>query len=170
MLSKEPPERLKLRVQADGYTILSSRFRYKRPLSYNVNAFALYSLTEDSTSVYTLTGYARDKLSAELGLSNKNIQILDINPDTLIFNFSRLKKKTVPVAVVFENSTGLFKNQYMLNGSPFSIPDSVIITGPSYLVDSISEIQTRSIRLRNLPIPFRKKCIYRKSIKLLTQQ
>ncbi len=157
MLSKEPPERLKLRVQADGYTILSSRFRYKRPLSYNVNAFALYSLTEDSTSVYTLTGYARDKLSAELGLSNKNIQILDINPDTLIFNFSRLKKKTVPVAVVFENSTGLFKNQYMLNGSPFSIPDSVIITGPSYLVDSISEIQTRSIRLRNLSDTITKK-------------
>ena len=47
MLSQPPLERLTLQVQADGYTIISSRLKYKRPLSYNINAFALYSLTLD---------------------------------------------------------------------------------------------------------------------------
>ncbi len=150
MLSQEPPEKLKLRVQADGFTILSSRFKYKRPLSYNVNAFALYSLTEDSTSVYTLTGYAREKLSAELGLSNKNIQILDINPDTLIFNFSRLKKKKVPIKVVLAESPVYFKKQYMLNGEPTSLPESIVVSGPSYIIDTLRQIYTLPLKLKNL--------------------
>jgi hypothetical protein len=150
MLSQEPLKQLKLRVQADGYTILSSRFKYKRPLSYNVNAFALYSLTEDSTSVYTLTSYAREKLSAELGLSNKNIQILDINPDTLIFNFSRLKRKSVPIQVVLVQFPDLFKKQFMLNGIPFSIPSSIMVTGPSFIVDTLQKVYTRPLKLRNL--------------------
>jgi hypothetical protein len=150
MLSQEPPKKLKLTIQADGYSILSSRVKYKRPLSYNVNAFALYSLTEDSTSVYTLTSYAREKLSDELGLSNKNIRIIDITPDTLIFNFSRLKKKKVPVQIVLENNPNLFRNQHMLNGNPYSIPDSIMVTGPSYMIDSLKVIYTKPLKIRNL--------------------
>ena len=150
MLSKEPPDRLKLRVQADGFTILSSKFKYKRPLSYNVNAFALYSLSEDSTSVYTLTGYAKERLSAELSLSGKNIQILDIDPDTLIFNFTRLKKKRVPVRVLLKEAPNLFEKQYMMNGEPVSIPDSILVTGPSYIIDTLKQICTMPVQLKNV--------------------
>jgi hypothetical protein len=150
MLSKEPPNKLILRVQADGYTVLSSRAKFKRPLSYNVNAFALYSLTPDSTTVYTLTWYARERLSAELGLTNKNIQILDIKPDTLIFNFSRLKRKKVPVTVVLEESQNLFKQQFTLNGVPRAYPDSIMVIGPSYSIDTLREIFTMPLRFKNL--------------------
>lgn len=150
ILSQPPPDKLTLQVQSDGYTILSSRFKYKRPLSYNVNAFALYSLSEDSTSVYTLTWYAKDRLSTELNLSNKNIQILDIKPDTLIFNFTRVKKKKVPVTVRLRKTNDLFEKQYMLNGNPFSVPDSVEVTGPSYIIDTLKSVYTEYVQLKNL--------------------
>jgi hypothetical protein len=150
MLSKEPPQKLRLRVQADGYTILSSRIKYKRPLNYNVNAFALFSLTEDSTSVYTLTWYARERLSAELSLANKNIQILDISPDTLIFNFSRIKRKKVPVTVVLANSPDMFKKQFMLNGLPIAYPDSILVSGPSFIIDTFRQVYTLPLHLKNL--------------------
>ena len=35
MLSRPPLEKLTLQVESDGYTILSSRIKYKRPLSYS---------------------------------------------------------------------------------------------------------------------------------------
>jgi hypothetical protein len=159
MLSKEPPNKLKLRVQADGFTILSSRFKFKRPLSYNVNAFALYSLSADSTSVYTLTGYAKDRLSAELSLSGKNIQILDISPDTLIFNFSRLKKKKIPVKVILEDTPNMFEKQYMMNGKPYAVPDTLLVTGPSYIIDTLSHIYTQPFRVKNLSDTIEKKVL-----------
>ena len=150
ILSQPPPEKLTLQVQSDGYTILSSRFKYKRPLSYNVNAFALYSLSEDSTSVYTLTWYAKDRLSTELSLSNKNIQILDIKPDTLIFNFTRVKKKKVPVTGRLQKTNDLFEKQYMLNGIPFSDPDSIEVIGPSYIIDTLRSVYTENLKFKNL--------------------
>lgn len=150
ILSKAPPDKLILRVRSDGYTILSNMLKYKRPLRYNVNAFSLYSLSFDSTSVYTLTQSAKDLLSAELNEKSKNIQILDINPDTLFFNFSRVKKKLVPLAIRIKPAENLFQRQYMFNGKPYAIPDSIEVTGPSSLVDTLSKVFTRIIVLNNL--------------------
>lgn len=150
ILSEPPLEKLTLQVQSDGLTILMSRFKIKRPLPYNVNTFALYSLTEDSTSVYTLTRYAKNRLSTELSMANKNIQILDIDPDTLIFNFSRVKKKKLPIRVQLDKTDDLFERQYMLNGEPYSEPDSIEVTGPSFIVDTLQYILTDRISLRNL--------------------
>lgn len=150
ILSKAPPDKLTLRVQSDGYTILSSMMKYKRPLRYNVNAFSLYSLSLDSTSVYTLTISAKDLLSDELNEKSKNIQILDIDPDTLFFNFSRVKKKKVPIAIRIKPADNLFQRQYMLNGDPYAIPDTTEVTGPSFIVDTLSRVYTRALTLSNL--------------------
>lgn len=150
ILSKAPPDKLTLRVRSDGYTILSSMLKYKRPLRYNVNAFSLYSLSIDSTSVYTLTENALDPLSDELNKKNKNIQILDIYPDTLFFNFSRVKKKKLPLAIRIKPASNLFQRQYMFNGNPYAIPDTVEVTGPSSVIDTLSMIYTRPLVLSNL--------------------
>ena len=150
ILSQSPPDKLILRVSSDGYTILSNMLKYKRPLRYNVNAFSLYSLSIDSTSVYTLTHNARDLLSSELNEKSKNIQILDINPDTLFFNFTRVRKKRVPIVVRIKPDENLFQRQYMFNGEPYTIPDSIEVTGPSSLVDTLSKVFTRSLVLNNL--------------------
>jgi hypothetical protein len=150
ILSKPPPQKLNLQIQADGYTILSSRIKYKRPLNYNVNAFALYSLSEDSTSVYTLTWYAKERLAAELNLLNKNIRILDIKPDTLIFNFTRVKKKKVPVVARLDETPDLFQKQFMLNGIITTEPDSIDVTGPLYMLDTLKQIYTEPVSFKNL--------------------
>ncbi len=168
ILSQPPPEYLSLQVQSDGYTIISSRIKPKRPLSYNVNAFALYSLSADSTSVYTLTWYARERLSTELSLSNRNIQILDIKPDTLIFNFTRVKRKKVPLVVRLKETSDLFAKQYMLNGNPYTEPDSIEMTGPSYLIDTLNNVFTEYVQFKNLSDTAEKKVKLEKINKLTT--
>jgi hypothetical protein len=150
ILSQPPPEKLLLRVRTDGYTILSTKIIYKPPLNYNVNEFSMYSLTMDSTSVYTLTKYAKERLSIELNKKKNNIEILDISPDTLFFNFSRVKKKKIPVIANIENPHFITAQQYMINGEIYTIPDSIVVSGPATLIDTMRYIPTKPLIFKEL--------------------
>ncbi|MBN1598249.1 MAG: hypothetical protein JW894_08140 [Bacteroidales bacterium] len=150
ILSHEPTTKLILRVRSDGFTLLINKIKIKRPLPYNVNSFRLYSLATDSTSVYTLTRYANDKLTSELDKTNSKIEIIKISPDTLFFNFSKVKRKKVKVNVQITNPENICADQYMLNGPAYSIPDSVIVTGPFSIIDTLTGIPTEPLLLSNL--------------------
>ncbi len=150
ILSQTPPDKLRLQVRADGYTILYNKIKLKRPLSYNVSAFQLYSLSLDSLSVYTLTRYALDSLTYELNRKNTDLQILDIYPDTLTFNFASVKKRKLPIAVRIRYNPDLFKRQYTFNGKPYCNPDSIIVTGPASLLDTLRFVYTTPLNLSNL--------------------
>jgi hypothetical protein len=151
ILSQPPPEKLLLTVRSDGYTILSTKLIFKPPLSYNVNAFSMYSLSMDSTSVYTLTRYAREKLSFELNKKKRNIEIIDITPDTLFFNFSMVRKRKIPVRPDIHNDYTLFAQQHMLNGEIRAIPDSIVVTGPSSVIDTLRWVATKPLHLKEHP-------------------
>ncbi|MBA7517651.1 hypothetical protein ES705_09705 [subsurface metagenome] len=150
VLLQAPTEKLLLRVRSDGYTILSTKLISKPPIDYDVNAFLLFSLSIDSTSVYTLTKYNRERLSLELNKKNKKFEILDISPDTLFFNFSRVKRKKICVKAQLKDMNTMFAQQHMLNGSVYTIPDSIEVTGPSSIVDTLSYMTTKLLHLVNL--------------------
>jgi hypothetical protein len=149
ILSKAPPAFLNIQVRADGFTILSYKLKLKRALRFDVNSFSLYSLTKDSTSVYLLTRNIEDKLTTELNETNKNIQILDIYPDTLFFNFSKLRKKKIQVKAAVYTNELMFARQHMLNGEPYTIPDSIIVSGPTSILDTLKLIYTEPLELDN---------------------
>jgi hypothetical protein len=150
ILSQAPPENLNLRISADGFTLLGYKLKLKRPLRFDVNSFSLYSLSSDSSSVYILARYALERLTAELNESNKNIQILSITPDTIFFNFSRLEKKKLPVVAMLKPNKILFARQHMLNGNPYVIPDSIIVSGPSIIIDTLKLVYTQVLDFQNL--------------------
>ena len=170
ILLSEPPSKLILRVRADGYTILANKLRFKRTLNYDINAFSLYSLSLDSTSVYQLTYYAKEKLTAELNSSNKNITILKIEPDTIFFNFARVRNRKIPVAPVISTDEDLFARQYMLNGKIQVIPDSVTATGPSSIIDTLRYIYTVKLKLNNLDDTTHKTVKLAKILRVTVQQ
>jgi hypothetical protein len=149
ILSHAPPEYLTLRIKADGFTILGYKLKLKRALRFDINSFSLYSLSQDSTSVYLLTKYTYDRLTSEINDPNKNIQILDISPDTLFFNFSRIRKKKVQVVAIIQQSESRFARQHMLNGEITVTPDSVIVSGPTYILDTMTQITSEPINLKN---------------------
>lgn len=150
ILSQTPPEYLKLRIRANGFTILGYKLKLKRALKFNVNSFSLYSLTADSTSVYLLTKYTYDRLTTEINKPDKNIQILDISPDTLFFNFSRIRKKKIAVVPILAKKESMFARQHMMNGNAQVSPDSITVSGPTYLLDTLQQAFTELIELRNL--------------------
>ena len=81
---------------------------------------------------------------------SSEIQILDITPDSLIFQFSERAEKMVPVV---PELTLKFEKQYM-QVSPFIVePDSVRISGPKLIIDTIQQVFTEPAMVENVSSP-----------------
>ena len=145
VLVNKLPERLKLRVKAVGFTILGRKYiHFLSPLKFNVNSYSLNTVGTDSS--YILTKTAREVLSNAL----ENIQILDISPDTLFFHFTDMITRKVVIKYNIVGYPGIFAKQYMLNGNICFNPDSIIISGPSNIIDTLDCVFTEPITLYNL--------------------
>lgn len=143
------PERLELTVNASGYTLLRYHWRSRiAPIIFDVNSFALNTLRDDPSTLYILSTYAQERIARQL---SSEIQIIDINPDSLIFQFARRIEKDVPVQV---NLDLQFKKQFMQVG-PFKVePDSIRISGPELILDTIYRVQTESPGIIDVNKPF----------------
>jgi hypothetical protein len=145
ILLSEPPNKLKIRVKALGRTILSHKYSYfLRPLKFNVGSYSLNTIGTDSS--YILTKTAKEALAQELD----DIQILNISPDTLFFRFAEVITKKVGIKHNIENFPRIFAQQYMFNGEVSFIPDSIIVSGPSSILDTLNCVYTEPITINNL--------------------
>ncbi len=81
----------------------------------------------------------------DLGLPN-GIDIIDIEPNTVTFEFEKIIHKKVPIEIAKTNS--LPKGYYL--DKEVVVPDTVIVSGPSSLVDSLKKIYTQEINLAEI--------------------
>lgn len=145
VLVGQVPYKLRLTVRTRGFNIIRNKLNLKLvPLRFNVNAFSLNSKGVDTFFIVTET--VKNVLSAELN----DMTILDISPDTLFFKLSGISVRKVPVVPVLSMHSKFFQQQFMLNGKIEVFPDSIIITGPRAIVDSIDHVSTVPIRYNNL--------------------
>lgn len=139
------PQKLELRVRASGFSILKSRLNLNiMPLRFNVNSYAKNSSGKDSYIV--ITGNIRDMLSEELD----QVRILDISPDTLYFRLTDIVTKKVPVMPALKMHDQFYQEQFTQNGEISIKPDSISISGPDNVVDSINFILTEPISFTRL--------------------
>ncbi len=139
VLVNDIPDRLELTVNASGFTLLSYQLRSRlTPIIFDVNSFSPNSFRNDPSSIYILSSKARDEISRQL---SNEIQILDIKPDSLIFRFTGRTQKLVPVTPMLSLS---YEKQHMQVGPIVLEPDSIIISGPQVIVDSIESVETET--------------------------
>lgn len=157
VLLSEPPDKLKLRVKALGRTILSHKYSYfLRPLKFDVSSYSLNTIGTDSS--YILTGTAKEALAKELD----DIRILDISPDTLFFRFSEMITKKVVIKHNIENFPRIFAKQYMFNGELSFLPDSIIVSGPNSILDTLNCVYTEPVTINNLNDSLERTCLLEK--------
>ena len=78
---------------------------------------------------------------------DKQVQLLDINPDTLLFRYDVNLIKTVPIIL---NSEITYSSSYDAS-SVFKLePDSIQVVGPKVLVSKIKNVQTRKLVLTDV--------------------
>lgn len=78
---------------------------------------------------------------------DKQVQLLAMTPDTLFFKFDVNEVKKVPVKV---DSDIKFSLGFDLEGGLESDPDSITVVGPKTLVDTINQISTNKLMIKDV--------------------
>lgn len=140
VLIGEPPEKLSLRVKGFGYTLLNYKMSaILVPLEIDVTKSKFKSIKGQPSKLYIPTTLIESSFTSQL---SSDLVLEDIYPDTLFLEFGKMIEKRVKVKPVY-NLT--YEKQYMLSGDIMANPDSILISGPQSVVDTIHFIQTRPI-------------------------
>jgi YbbR-like protein len=143
ILSEDLPSRLELYLKGPGYSVLKLKLSGSRaPLILDISTINYRRVPGSNTlSYYILSSGLIPKLKSQL---RTECEIVAIKPDTLFFTFDRIIAKAVPVIPDVEILT---EKQYSVKGNIQVNPDSVILTGPKHIIDTVDNVKTRFKRL-----------------------
>ena len=127
-----------VRGRATGYNIIKSYLRENRPVQVEFNPSVMQRYDAER---FFVTG---DKLNEYSHLIfGEDVAVDHYISDTLFFRFPSVNHKKVPVEPVLLIS---YKGQYMAR-SPLTVtPDSVVVEGDPYLLESVKKVNTAPIR------------------------
>lgn len=140
------PHYFETNVKANGYDLL--KFEFKKQFSQVTIDLSqvdfIYPKKNDSSTAYVMTHKFKDEI--EMQLKGK-ITIEQIKPDTLYFLFSKLYSKIVPI---IPNIELIPANQFFIKTKPSISPDSIRLTGPKIILDTIEQIKTQFTKFQNI--------------------
>ena len=132
----EMPRHLDLQIKAHGYALLRYKmFKKPVPISFKVSAFNM-NRGPNSASAFILTRYLRDQIAMQLPAE---LQLLEIKPDTLFFQFADKVTKMVKIKPNFDYSV---EKQFTIKDDIMLTPDSVEVTGPDLILDTMKYVYT----------------------------
>ena len=145
-LTGKLPEKLDLTVDAFGYTLLQYKLSLAfSPLLLDVNELTNNYLENLFLSKYSISSNAyKGELAKQI---SSDIEIISIRPDSITFKVSRVIGKLVKVHPVV-NAT--FAREYILQKPPAAKPELILVRGPEEILDTLAEINTKPVELRNL--------------------
>ena len=134
------PSTITLEVKAKGFTLVGYRISTSfLPISLDINSYSNYMLEKDNILEYTLKlSTIKDKINNQL---NSDIKLLNIKPEEIYFKFSPAVSKVIPVKPMVDYS---LKKQYILKDKISAVPDSILVSGPASLMDTLSYIPTET--------------------------
>lgn len=132
-----PPDKLYVAVQGPGWELLSLYLKSRK------NIIEL-DLNQYSNVKYFLPNQNLNKVSSQLPIE---LQIININPDTIFINTDQIAEVKLPVRANIYVST---EKQFGLSAKPDIKPDSIVVSGPKSVVEKIDSINTRFLKFENL--------------------
>lgn len=136
ILLGKPQNKIQIQIRSLGFSILPYHMgKFLEPHLLKVSSFRRIR-TENRYGAYLPT---REILKNFTGTFPKDIELVSISPDTLFIYFEKKERKKIPVKF---NSQLKFKPQYYQSGKIKLKPDSVEVSGPSSLIDSIAFVET----------------------------
>jgi len=147
ILVNDLPSELDLRVSAHGFDLLQELItRSANPISIDVRKY-IHSGNIDKHGghkFFILTEQGSYDIISQMG---KDILVENIEPDSIVFTFSGIVDKKVPVEPNLELS---YRRQYQQMKPLRVFPDSVTISGPAVIIDTINKLRTVDLSLDDL--------------------
>ncbi len=146
VLANKPPDRFVLTVNSFGFTILRHKLSMAfTPLVFNVNEFTSGKMERSDKSKYAIpTRQFINRLSSQV---SSELKITEIQPDTLNFVFDRIVKRKIKVR---PNISAGFTKQHFLSQKISTVPDSVFVSGPKSVLDTLKFVSTAYQRYKDL--------------------
>lgn len=146
VLISDMPEKLGLKVKGLGFSILKHQLvGYTRTIDFPIDNFRLDITRKNNQYHYfLLTRYAKEWLSGQL---SSDVQLVDIEPDSLVFKFADVVERKVAVKA---NLNLEFEKQYMQSSSAKVKPDSILASGPLVMMDTLKCIYTQEIKKKHV--------------------
>ena len=134
-IGNEIPENITIKLRGVGWKLFS----------VNIGKDVTYNISVNGDSVFKQIKLM-DHLTDNRWMLSE-LDIIDIVPNSLSFSIERRVKKKLPIVADLSLD---FKAGYGLAKQVVLEPDSVVIDGPQSVVNSLTEIKTKAIRLSSL--------------------
>lgn len=142
LLTSEPQKKIDIKLKALGFQFLGFELRKKKV------AIDMSKIKRKDSIYYISPDIYRRQIEGQLPNS---MTLLEIEDDTLFFNFTTLVTKKVPVIPRVDYSLAA---NFMLEDSITVSPSTVVITGAKNEIDTISGIRTAYLDLNNVDEDF----------------
>ncbi len=140
------PKKLDLMVDGYGYTLLSHKLRLTfSPVILSVSDLTDNVLENSKISKYIInTSSHKEEIEKQI---SSEIKILTIRPDTIAFTFSTITEKKIKIKPHLQLT---FSKDFILQASPSTIPDSVLVRGPKDILDTLHFVYTKNTFYKDL--------------------
>jgi YbbR domain-containing protein len=145
------PKKLSLNVTGHGYALLRNIVTTQNhPIIFRVVALKFEEIPGDSGKFYLATRVLKENIQRQIGTE---LTLNYISPDSLIYTFSPVVRKKIPVKADIEIE---FLKPYMQEGHIICQPDSITISGPASIIDTITQITTSKEKVSDINKSFSK--------------
>jgi hypothetical protein len=132
---KVTPEKISLKLKAKGWQLLTINLASEKEFLVSAN---------NDSGVITTNPF--DDIDENTWISS-GISVTEFNPRQVLFNVEKTKFKRLKI----EPETELtFSDGYGLATPIKLFPDSILVAGPSTILEKMTNIKTKSVRLRSL--------------------
>lgn len=146
VLVNAPPDQFTLKVNSFGFTILRHKLSMAfSPLIFDVNDFTGGRMETSPNSKFSIA--TRQFIKRLSGQVSNELEITEIQPDTLYFEFDKIIKRRVKVK---PNLTYTLKKQFFPNGDITTVPESVMVAGPKSILDTLRLVRTEFVSFKEL--------------------
>jgi hypothetical protein len=154
LLVENPKSELQVRLRAVGFQFIGFGIRKK---SIQIN---LSDVRKKGERFYIPSSLYRKQIRNQL---SNNMELLEMDNDTIFVNFAMLESKEVPVLPRLNIS---FAKNHALMDSLVIEPEMIVVNGPKSQIDTIETVFTTYTELLNLTSDFTKKITLVKSREL----
>ncbi len=144
MLDADVLKYIDIKVRGVGFTLVRYRLG-KKFIPIDIEASKLRSsLNGSKKGGYLVTANHLTRISAQL---SSDLELLEVSPDTIFINWFAKSTKQIPVKLIADLQ---YQKQFQQGGAIVIQPNSVEVSGPENLMDSIQFVSTVSQRFENL--------------------
>jgi YbbR domain-containing protein len=145
-LIKTPPKSIRVKMEAFGYTLLRHKINLTiNPINFNFSSFTNKQILNDGINTYEIeTNEYIEQFSKQV---SSEINIIEITPKKITFEFDDIITKSIPVKSNVEMS---FEDQYFLSDSIRFSPTHIEVSGSKSIIDTITHIEIKKVHFKNL--------------------